>query len=41
MSSDPTVGVQYRWSANLAPAYGRFWSLVQGNTYDRDTATVD
>jgi choline transport protein len=27
---DPTVGAQYRWSANLAPAAPRFWGLLQG-----------
>jgi len=27
---DPTVGAQYRWSANLAPAYPKFWGLIQG-----------
>ncbi|KAF7521559.1 hypothetical protein G7054_g12410 [Neopestalotiopsis clavispora] len=26
-SIDPTVGAQYRWSANLAPAAPRFWGL--------------
>ncbi|KAF2708629.1 amino acid transporter [Pleomassaria siparia CBS 279.74] len=29
-SIDPTVGAQYRWSANFAPAYPRFWGLFQG-----------
>ncbi|KAH9870974.1 hypothetical protein J1614_006548 [Plenodomus biglobosus] len=29
-SIDPTVGAQYRWSANLAPAAPRFWGLLQG-----------
>lgn len=29
-SIDPTVGAQYRWSANLAPAYPKFWGLIQG-----------
>ncbi|KAF6793771.1 LPXTG-domain-containing protein [Colletotrichum sojae] len=29
-SIDPTVGAQYRWSANLAPAANRFWGLLQG-----------
>ncbi|KAL5424344.1 hypothetical protein PMIN04_003270 [Paraphaeosphaeria minitans] len=30
-SIDPTVGAQYRWSANLAPSNtGRFWGLLQG-----------
>ncbi|KAH6656610.1 amino acid/polyamine transporter I [Truncatella angustata] len=29
-SIDPTVGAQYRWSANLAPAAPRFWGLMQG-----------
>ncbi|KAF6821156.1 LPXTG-domain-containing protein [Colletotrichum plurivorum] len=29
-SIDPTVGAQYRWSANLAPAGNRFWGLMQG-----------
>ncbi|KAF1997787.1 amino acid transporter [Amniculicola lignicola CBS 123094] len=27
---DPTVGAQYRWSANLAPSHPRFWGLIQG-----------
>jgi len=27
---DPTVGAQYRWSANFAPFAPRFWGLVQG-----------
>jgi choline transport protein len=27
---DPTVGAQYRWSANLAPFAPRFWGLFQG-----------
>ncbi|KAF2127533.1 amino acid transporter [Dothidotthia symphoricarpi CBS 119687] len=29
-SIDPTVGAQYRWSANFAPAAPRFWGLLQG-----------
>lgn len=29
-SIDPTVGAQYRWSANLAPKAKRFWGLLQG-----------
>lgn len=29
-SMDPTVGAQYRWSANFAPAFPRFWGLIQG-----------
>ncbi|KAL3291550.1 amino acid transporter [Colletotrichum asianum] len=29
-SIDPTVGAQYRWSANLAPGANRFWGLLQG-----------
>ncbi|KAF3802564.1 Choline transport protein [Colletotrichum gloeosporioides] len=29
-SIDPTVGAQYRWSANLAPSANRFWGLLQG-----------
>ncbi|EQB55733.1 LPXTG-domain-containing protein [Colletotrichum gloeosporioides Cg-14] len=29
-SIDPTVGAQYRWSANLAPCANRFWGLLQG-----------
>lgn len=29
-SIDPTVGAQYRWSANLAPFGKRFWGLLQG-----------
>ncbi|KAF1954363.1 amino acid transporter [Byssothecium circinans] len=29
-SIDPTVGAQYRWSANLAPSAKRFWGLLQG-----------
>ncbi|KAF2183460.1 amino acid transporter [Zopfia rhizophila CBS 207.26] len=29
-SIDPTVGAQYRWSANLAPCAPRFWGLLQG-----------
>ncbi|KAF2014283.1 putative amino acid permease [Aaosphaeria arxii CBS 175.79] len=29
-SIDPTVGAQYRWSANLAPSAPRFWGLIQG-----------
>ncbi|KAF6794992.1 LPXTG-domain-containing protein, partial [Colletotrichum musicola] len=29
-SIDPTVGAQFRWSANLAPAANRFWGLMQG-----------
>ncbi|KAL5117829.1 hypothetical protein ACEQ8H_004303 [Pleosporales sp. CAS-2024a] len=29
-SIDPTVGAQYRWSANLAPAAPRLWGLLQG-----------
>ncbi|RAR14138.1 amino acid transporter [Stemphylium lycopersici] len=29
-SIDPTVGAQYRWSANLAPVAPRFWGLLQG-----------
>ncbi|OCL09436.1 amino acid transporter [Glonium stellatum] len=29
-SIDPTVGAQYRWSANLAPSHPRFWGLIQG-----------
>ncbi|KAH7072139.1 amino acid/polyamine transporter I [Paraphoma chrysanthemicola] len=29
-SIDPTVGAQYRWSANFAPAAPRFWGLMQG-----------
>lgn len=27
---DPTIGAQYRWSANFAPAASRFWGLLQG-----------
>jgi choline transport protein len=27
---DPTVGAQYRWSANFAPFAPRFWGLLQG-----------
>ncbi|KAF2096005.1 amino acid transporter [Rhizodiscina lignyota] len=29
-SIDPTVGAQYRWSANLAPFAPKFWGLIQG-----------
>ncbi|KAF2750152.1 hypothetical protein M011DRAFT_492433 [Sporormia fimetaria CBS 119925] len=29
-SIDPTVGAQYRWSANSAPFSPRFWGLLQG-----------
>ncbi|PVH90052.1 hypothetical protein DM02DRAFT_678823, partial [Periconia macrospinosa] len=29
-SIDPTVGAQYRWSANFAPFAPRFWGLLQG-----------
>lgn len=29
-SIDPTVGAQYRWSAKFAPAFPRFFGLVQG-----------
>ncbi|GKT41087.1 uncharacterized protein ColSpa_01268 [Colletotrichum spaethianum] len=29
-SIDPTVGAQYRWTANLAPGANRFWGLLQG-----------
>ncbi|KAK1983963.1 amino acid/polyamine transporter I [Colletotrichum cereale] len=29
-SIDPTVGAQYRWTANLAPGGNRFWGLLQG-----------
>ncbi|KAF2472765.1 amino acid transporter [Lindgomyces ingoldianus] len=29
-SIDPTVGAQYRWTANLAPRGKRFWGLLQG-----------
>ncbi|ORX99961.1 amino acid/polyamine transporter I [Clohesyomyces aquaticus] len=29
-SIDPTVGAQYRWTANLAPSAKRFWGLIQG-----------
>ncbi|KIK52429.1 hypothetical protein GYMLUDRAFT_251252 [Collybiopsis luxurians FD-317 M1] len=29
-SIDPTVGAQYRWSANLAPAAPKFFGLIQG-----------
>ncbi|KAH8725649.1 amino acid/polyamine transporter I [Phaeosphaeriaceae sp. PMI808] len=29
-SIDPTVGAQYRWSANFAPAAPRFFGLLQG-----------
>lgn len=28
--SDPVVGAQYRWSSSLAPAYGKFFGLLQG-----------
>ncbi|KAF2731537.1 amino acid transporter [Polyplosphaeria fusca] len=30
LASIPTVGAQYRWSANFAPFAPRFWGLVQG-----------
>ena len=29
-SIDPVVGAQYRWSARFAPAWPRFWGLMQG-----------
>ncbi|KAH8898932.1 amino acid transporter [Thozetella sp. PMI_491] len=29
-SIDPVVGAQYRWSAQFAPAWPRFWGLFQG-----------
>ncbi|KAF2189372.1 amino acid transporter [Zopfia rhizophila CBS 207.26] len=29
-SIDPTVGAQYRWSANFAPKWNKFWGLTQG-----------
>lgn len=28
--SDPVVGAQYRWSAQFAPIWPRFWGLFQG-----------
>ncbi len=28
--SDPVVGAQYRWSAQFAPVWPRFWGLFQG-----------
>lgn len=28
--SDPVVGAQYRWSAQFAPMWSRFWGLFQG-----------
>ena len=30
MTPDPVVGAQYRWSAKFAPAWPRFWGLLQG-----------
>lgn len=30
VTRDPTVGAQYRWSANFAPFAPRFWGLLQG-----------
>ncbi|KAK1622153.1 amino acid/polyamine transporter I [Colletotrichum phormii] len=34
-SIDPTVGAQYRWSANLAPSANRFWGLLQGTSLQK------
>ena len=33
---DPTVGAQYRWSANFAPFAPRFWGLLQGKCRNRN-----
>jgi choline transport protein len=34
-SRDPTVGAQYRWSANYAMRAPRFWGLIQGTLIGR------
>jgi choline transport protein len=38
---DPTVGAQYRWSANFAPTAPRFWGLLQGNIHVDDTVQAN